>query len=239
MILYKNTNNKRAKVERPIRTITITDYEKPERPVYTFKNNKERYAYVTYVKNLIRKTPEYREYVSFLKKYMHMNKCVVFNNLGSDPNKKYRIELHHTPFTLAEIINVVVTKRQQLGESLNPRFVAEEVLELHYDDKVGLINLSITAHELAEKGRIFIPLQLIYQRYDLFVNEYEMYMDSTLKSKIEMIIQMSQQCGNIVSDVMDPEFVYIDIDGFKFPEVPEKWGNLLKDVTLENSLKDE
>lgn len=235
MILYKNVNNQKYK-ERPSKSIDIKIEEKPERPVYSFKNNKERYKYCTMVKNMVRRAPEYREYVSFLKKHMDMNKCIVFNGIKNENHKRYTIELHHDPFTLMEIVNVVVTKRQELGESLNPYLVCEEVLELHYDDKVGLINLSKTAHELAENGRIFIPLQLIYQRYDLFVDEYEEYMDSTLKSKIEMIIQMSQKATGIVSDVLDPEFTYINIDGFNFPEVPEEWGKLLESVNLENTL---
>jgi hypothetical protein len=138
-----------------------------------------------------------------------------------------------------EIINVVVSKRQALGETLNPFFVWEEVMELHYDGKVGLINLSKTAHELAENGRIFIPLQRIYhQGYIDFVNEYEDYMDSNLKSKIELIIQMSQKCSDLVSDVMDPEFVYINIDGFDFPKIPDEWGKALEGVSLEKTLSD-
>ena len=238
MILYKNTGKAIPKKERPMKTLNIKIEEKPERPTYAFRNNKERYKYCTMIKMMVRSSPEYRDYVKFLKKHMHMDKCVVFQNLQTE-NKRYSIELHHDPFTLMEIINVVVTKRQELGETLNPYRVAEEVLELHYDDKVGLINLSVTAHELAEKGRIFIPLQRIYQRYDLFVEEYEEYMDATLKQKIEMIIQMSQKCDQIVSDVLDPEFTYVNIDGVSFPEIPDEWGKLLKDVSLENTLNND
>ena len=237
MILYKNVNQKKYK-ERPSRTINIKIEEKPERPTYDFKNNKDRYKYCTMIKNMVRRSPEYREYVSFLKKHMDMNKCIIFRGIQVENHKRYRIELHHDPFTLMEIINVVVSKRQALGESLNPYRVCEEVLELHYDDKVGLINLSITAHELAENGRIFIPLQLIYQRYDLFVEEYEDHMDTNLKSKIEMIIQMSQKADTPVSDVLDPEFTYINIDGFEFPEVPDEWGKLLESVNIEHTLSD-
>jgi len=236
MILYKDLNKKKYQ-QRPIKMKDITIDEKPERPVYTFKNNKERYKYCTMVKNMVRRVPEYRIYTSFLKKHMHMDKCVVFNKLPTDePRKKYSIELHHTPFTLMEIINVVLTKRQALGESINPYRTTEEVLELHYDGKVGLINLSVTAHELTENGRVFIPLQWIYQRYDLFVEEYEDYMDDNLKSKIEMIIQMSQKCDKIVSDVLDPEFTYINIDGFDIPEVPEEWKKALDSVSMENTM---
>ena len=235
MILYKNPEKVMTKKIRPSRTIDIRIEEKPTRPTYTFRNNKERYNYCCLIKAMVRASPEYREYIAFLKKYMRMNKCAVWSKLPTD-TKRYRIELHNTPFTLMEIINVVVSKRQELGETLNPYLVTEEVLELHYDDKVGLINLCITAHELAEKDRIFIPLQHIYQNYVAFVEDYEEFMDSNLKQKIELIIQMSQKCDQIVSDVLDPEFVYINIEGIDFPEVPEEWGKLLKDVSLESSL---
>lgn len=241
MILYKSINKKKYK-ERPKRVMDIKIEEKPTRPVYDFKTNKERYKYCTMVKNLVRKTPEYREYISFLKKYMGMGGCDVFRNLDTSPEsrKHYTIEIHHTPFTLMEIVNVVVSKRIAYGESLNQFYTAEEVLELHFDGKVGLINLSKTAHELAEKGRIFIPLQRIrHQGYIDFVNEYEKFMDSNLKEKIELIIQMSRNCPDIVSDCLDTEFVYINIDGFKFPEVPDEWGKALKDVSIENGIKEE
>lgn len=240
MILYKDLDKKKYK-ERPKRILDIKIEEKPSRRVYTMSSNKERYKYCEMIKLKVRRTPEYRDYVSFLKRVVGMNYCDVFRGIKSDPSthKKYRIELHHTPFTLMEIINVVVSKRQAFGETLNPNFVAEEVLGLHYDGKVGLINLSITAHELAEKGRIFIPLQRIYhQGYVDFVNEYEQYMDSNLKAKIEMMIQMSQKATDIVSDCLDPEFVYVNIDGFEFPEIPDEWGKALEKVSLENTLKD-
>jgi hypothetical protein len=241
MVLYKDLNKKKYQ-ERPKRVVDITIDEKPERPIYDLKSNKERFKYCTMVKMMVRRSPEYREYVAFLKKYMGMDKCDAFRNLQPDyeAHKRYTIELHHSPFTLMEIINVVVSKRQALGETLNPFFVTEEVLELHYDGKVGLINLSKTAHELAENGRIFIPLQRIYhQGYIEFVNDYEDYMDSNLKSKIEMIIQMSQKCNDLVSDIMDPEFVYVNIDGFEFPQIPDEWGKTLEGVSLEKTLSDE
>lgn len=231
MILYKDPTKQMKKFNRPIKTIDMKIEEYPTRPSYgTFRNNKERKRYVDMVKAIVRSAPEYREYVAFLKKYMHMDKCVVFNKLENVDGKKYRIELHHAPFTLAEIINVVVSKRQRYGESMNPYKTADEVLALHYDGKVGLINLSITAHELAENGRVFIPLQWIYQDYPSFVEEYEDHMDKKLKEKIELYIKMSLQCDQIVSDCMDPTFTYINIDGFAFPEVPDEWGNSLKDT---------
>lgn len=240
-VLYKDLNKKKYQ-ERPKRIVDIEIEEKPERPIYSFKSNKERYKYCTMIKTMVRKSPEYKQLVKFLKKHKGMDCCDVFRNLRNDPEerKHYRIELHHHPFTLLEIINVVVSKRQQLGETLNPFFVTEELLELHYDGKVGLLNLSVTAHELAENGRIFIPLHRIRnQDYLKFVEEYEPFMDDNLKKKIELMIQMSLKAKDSTSDCLDPEFVYINVDGYKFPEVPEEWKNALKSVSIEETLKDE
>lgn len=225
MILYKNPG---AVPKRPIKTVSITAAEKPERPSYAFRSNKERKKYIDMVKSYIRASQEYKDYINFLKTHVNMNRCIVFNKLEPGPGKKYSIEIHHDPFSLFEIINIVVSKRQALGETLNPYMVAEEVMELHYDGKVGLINLSVTAHELCESGKIFIPLQWIYQRYDLFYQEYEPYIDDVTKSKLEIKIEMSRRCDQIQSDVLDPEFVYVNIDGYKFPEIPEEWGKLLQ-----------
>jgi hypothetical protein len=50
---------------------------------------------------------------------------------------------------------------------------------------------------------------------------------------------MSQKCSDLVSDLMDPEFVYVNIDGFEFPEIPDEWGKALEGVSLENTLSDQ
>jgi hypothetical protein len=227
MILYKDASNS-SLPKRATKNVVISAEEKPERPQYAFRSNNERRKYVDMVKAYVRASQEYKDYIKFLKDHVDMNKCIVFNKLRPGVDKKYSIELHHDPFSLFDICNIVLSKRQALGESINPYKVAEEVTELHYDGKVGLINLSVTCHELCEKGKIFIPLQWIYQRFDKFYSEYEEYIDEVTASKIELKVKMSMACDQIQSDVLDTEFVYIDIDGFKFPEVPEEWGKLLK-----------
>ena len=59
------------------------------------------------------------------------------------------------------------------------------------------------------------------------------------EEKIELIIQMSQKADDIVSDCLDPEFTYINIDGFDFPNVPDEWGKALNEVSIEASLSEQ
>ena len=43
---------------------------------------------------------------------------------------------------------------------------------------------------------------------------------------------MSIRCDQIQSNVLKPEFVDMEVDGFVFPSVPEEWGKLLEEVSI-------
>lgn len=243
MMTYKPTTFTIGKRQRPIRTLKLQIDDKPTRMQYDTFSNKGRYKYLTMVKNGVRSTPEYREYVEFLKKYRGMHTSKVLPNVKIDTGKKYSIELHHEPFSLMEICDIVLTKREAQGESIAPLQVIEEVLELHYDGKVGLVPLDITTHELCEKMLIFIPLQDIYQRYDKFYDEYSLLCDipEKIEKMLEIKVELSEklESGLVMSDMINPEFTYLDVNGQLFPEVPEEWGQLLtlnnREAFLKNS----
>lgn len=230
MILYNQNSTKNMK-KRPIKTLNITIEEKPERPIYVFKNNRDRVKFIKTCESLIRKSMEYKDYIKFLKNHMDMNKCLVLKGLNVENGKRYSIEIHHEPFTLFDIVETVLLKREYLGEGINPFLIADEVMELHYDEKIGLVPLSKTMHQLVHDDKIFIPLQLIYHKYDKFYDEYEPFMSERLKEAIELKVNISLKCPDILSDILDPEFVYIEIDGFIFPEVPKEWASTLKNLS--------
>ena len=227
MILYKSsmTNNKK---DRPNKTIKVNIDELPKRPEPKYATPKHREKYIKTCEVVIRKSLEYKEYIKFLKENLDMSRCTVLKNLKNSNGNHYRIEIHHEPFTLFDIVETVINKRIDLGESINPLMVADEVMELHYSGEIGLIPLTVTMHELTHKGRIFIPLQYIYQKYDAFCNEYEKYMNPSVIEKIEAKINLSLHTEDIVSDSLNVEFVYVDIDGFKFPKVPDEWKNIIR-----------
>lgn len=233
MILYNKGIVNKAH-NRPIKNLDFSIEEKPERPIYVFHNTKDRVKFIKTCEIMIRKSMEYKDYVKFLKGHLDMNHCEVLKNISNENGKHYTIEIHHEPFYLFDIVDTVIYKRQVLDESITPFAIADEVMGLHYDEKVGLIPLSKTMHELVHSDKIFIPLQLIYQQYDKFYEEYEMYMQQNLKDAIEMKVNMSMKSSKVQSDILDPEFTYVNIDGYKFPEVPEEWGKQIKLLDLSN-----
>ena len=230
MILYKQ-NYAEGKIIRPSKHIQVNLDERPVRSEPKYNTPRDREKYIKTVEQVIRRSAPYRRYTTFLKKNMDMDRCTVLKNIRRDSNKHYSIEIHHEPFTLFDIVETVINKRLAEGQTIKSLDVADEVMQLHYDGKVGLVPLTTTMHELVHNGRIFIPLQLIYQDYKGFFEDYELYLNETTKDKIDTKVNLSLRAEGIVSDALDIEFVYVDIDGFEFPEVPEEWKNALNAPT--------
>lgn len=233
MILYKSVP-KELQRDRKTKRVKIEIDEKPKRPDYIFKTNKDRVRYIDQVKAIVRKSKEYKDYIKFLRDHLNWNSCAILEKVCKGNGKKYTIEIHHEPFVLHDYVDTELNKMDLEGEYFNPYVVAERVIALHYDGKVGLIPLSKTQHELVGNGKIFIPLQFIYHNYAGYYMENEEYISDNVKEKIEYKIKMSQKCDDYQSNVLVPEFTYVDIDGFMFPQVPEEWGKLLQANLMNN-----
>ena len=233
MILVKDTDI--AKKYRDRRTVNITIDELPKRPRFYFNNEKDMVKFVKKVEMIVRHSQEYRDYITWLKKNMDFNKCAVLKNLKVGEGKRYTIEIHHEPFNLFQIVQIVLAKDMAQGNEINPYKIANEVMELHYAGKVGLIPLSATQHKLVHDGRIFIPLQQIYQDYTGFVELYDEYIPEKVQELIQYKVDMSMKCGQFQSNVLETKFVYLDVDGFEFPSVPEEWG--VRKKVLEDAIE--
>ena len=89
--------------------------------------------YISDIENMVRNSFEYKWFIEELKTNHGMNQCSFFENVSSeDGSRKVRIEIHHEPFTLYDIVMTVYKKRQAMGQDIRPSFVANEVMWLHY-----------------------------------------------------------------------------------------------------------
>lgn len=226
MILYKSSMAKNKR-DRAGREVHVSIDELPKRDTYNFKTPKERVKFIMRVEAMCRKSMEYKEYVHFMKRNVDFKRCMVLQGLNCNNGKKYTIEIHHEPFTLFDIVETVLRRVEDDGEPINPFFIADEVMQLHYDGKVGLIHLSKTMHELVHDDQIFIPLQYIYQDYSKFYSEYKPYFNPVVIDRINAKVELSMRSENILSGAIDPMFTYLDVDGFTFPEIPEEWKNVM------------
>ncbi len=197
----------------------------PETMEYTvlFNTDKDKEKYIKRLEKMIRSSLEYRDYINFLKEYVDMNKCAFFNNVQNDESTKVRIEIHHDPLTLFDIVKIVVNKFIDDGIPLNDFYISDEVMRLHYENQVGLIPLSKTIHQLVHNSNdIFIPLNLIYGDYSKFIEDYYDYLEPEMLFKIETKVAQSKNVQKEQFEkILNPEFTYVNVEGFELPRKME------------------
>lgn len=203
-------------------------YNSPEKQIHTvfsvvpeerrvvIMQPKHKVKFIKKVEMLIRSSQEYKFYVDFLKKNIDMTQCSFFMNINNKNGRKVRIEIHHEPFTLYDLVEIVMDKWSSEGRKLSHLGISEEVMEIHYRGLVGLIPLSLTVHQLVHDGKLFIPIPNIYGRVLDFVKEYEPHISQDLMNMLQTKIQLSREVQD--TSILDTSYIYVEVEGFTFPE---------------------
>lgn len=173
--------------------------------------------FIKRIERIVRSSMEYKDWIIFLKENVGLDRCVFFQNITNEKSKgKISLEMHHEPFTLYDIVMVVVNKFQKEGQPINDLFIADEVARLHYENKIGLIPLSKTAHQMVHNSeKLSIPLNMVYGSYIEFLQEYDPYIDDEmgLYEKVEKKVEMTEKMTPADFQAITKEFTYLDIQG--------------------------
>ena len=190
---------------------------------YNLSNNKDKVKFIKTIETLIRSSMEYKELIQYLNSKLGMNFCSFFHNVSKEKYAKahLRIELHHEPFTLFDIVDIVVNKQlDELGEceTVNMLDVANEVMELHYDGLVGLVPLSQTVHELVHSGALFVPLQFIDEGFNVFYDRYKKYIEEPLKQMLMTKVNLSKEYAEDPEkfiSILRKKYIYVVNNGYE------------------------
>ena len=196
-----------VKIPKDIPVMDIEDYD--------LFDDKEREKYINDLERHVRSSYEYRNMVQYLREYMNMNSCAFIPNITNEVNRKIKIELHHSPFTLRDICVTILNKRMKNNEILTIESVAYEVMFVHYSLMVGLIPLSETAHQLVHSQYIFIPTDKVYGYYKNFVKTYNDYIDPELLDKLDELerLTIAGTYNDSYKEVLEKKYITIDMEG--------------------------
>lgn len=209
-----------------------------DREDYDLNVDKQFKKYVLNIKADARTSFEYSHFMQFLKENLDMNKCSFFKNVSSANSRRIKIEVHHDPFTIEDIIRIVIRKRQVCGENLDVPMVSKEVIYLHYNLLVGLIPLSSTVHELVGNGYLFVPTTKVLGRYKEFVKLYDEFIYPEQKDVLERIeLATAVYDENEGMKLLTKHMIYIDISGdeYQFPVYQDIINLMRKRITDLNS----
>ena len=197
------------------------EFQKPMDMEYEIRldSDRDKEKFIKRVEQMIRSSLEYRDYIAYLKENVDMTKCAFFNSVENRSDSKVRIEIHHEPLTLFDIVSVVLTKHMEEGIPINDLYIADEVMNLHYQNMVGLVPLSKSLHQIIHNSdEIIIPLNLVFGDYTGFLREYSDYLDEHILDKIERKINETKHFTQDMADKLSPKFVYVNVDGFELPK---------------------
>lgn len=212
----------KTKSDKFIKTVKIHMPDKMEYQVF-LRTDKDTDKFIKRCEKIIRSSMEYKDYISFLREHMDMSKCAVFQNVSSAESKRIKIEIHHEPFTLYDYVAAVVERYKGEGIELNDLAIAEEVMELHYNNMVGLIPLSKTLHQMVHNSnKLKIPLSMVYGDYSKFMRseKYEPYIEE-LYTKLENKINETKNLTERDFDAISKEFTYIEMENVPAVEKQE------------------
>ena len=119
-----------------------------------FYDEKGTKKFIKNIESLIRTSREYKNYIEQLRtNFPHLNSDVILGNISTlDAD----LEFHHYPFSLYDIVEVIVMKGAATGKLESSFSAAKKVMDLHYKNVIGLVPLIETNHELVHAGKLFI-----------------------------------------------------------------------------------
>ena len=129
---------------------------------------KETKRFIKNVEKLVRTSDSYKKYIGYLGQ-QGLTADVLHANITQD---KATLEFHHYPFTLYDIVEIIVNYHMKKNDRFTSLTIAEEVIQCHFENLIGLARLSKTSHQLTHSGKLFVPLSSVFGNVNEFIQRY-------------------------------------------------------------------
>ena len=122
-----------------------------------FNDEKEVNKFIKACVRIARSTPEYRDWVTYVKDMLGFNTCMFTNETADELS----IEIHHHPLTLYDLVSITINTYLTNKIPFSSVDIVREVLTLHYTDHIGYIPMVTSLHEKYHNGFLTIPPKFI------------------------------------------------------------------------------
>ena len=174
----------------------------------------------------VRQSKEYKMYLGHLRQDHKMDTCSFQPGIVLDEDVE--LEFHHCPLTLYDVCHVVFDHLIEKGGRCTTLSLADEVVNEHFEERIGLVPLTRTNHALVHNGMLRIhPLQ-VYGRWLEFIRRYSSGVsDGIMEKLVEHLRTSNEDVAKVAKGIS------YKIGHFRTNETPEK---ML--VKLDNILKE-
>ena len=141
--------------------------------ISTFEGEKDFLAFIKNCEKAVRGCIEYKLWRNYIRDVLQIQSCAItFENMDS-----CEIHIHHHIPSLFILIKALVNKRIEQESPFSTFDIALEVIEMHYKNRIGFVNLISSMHEKMHNGYLKIPMELVRGEYTYFIENYFKYLD--------------------------------------------------------------
>lgn len=184
------------------------------------EDDKTRTRFIKDIERIIRTSLEYRNFIKYLKTDAMLNYCTIMNKLPSEIQNSIKIEFHHHPITLYDIVDTKIKKyfdNNKEGELKVTRLIiANEVMLEHYLGLIGLIPLTISMHQLAHAGQNILKPKDVVGNYTEWIKQNALHIDHHILKRVEEFINLPEEV--VVENIKE----YFKLDSSLFMALEDK-----------------
>ena len=143
--------------------------------MYLDKNVDEKYLsrFIKQVEKVVRGNTEYKLWLTHMREDRDILATDAFlHNLDSS---LVEIQLHHYPINLYNICETITKAFLAEDKKVSTMVIADQVIIEHFQNRIGLVPLSVTMHEIAHKSDLKLVRSQIVGNWESFVKKYQAY----------------------------------------------------------------
>ncbi len=142
-----------------------------------FEDEGEQIRFIKSVEKMVRRSQEYGLWRSYITDVLGQTTCEITNESITDCS----IEVHHHPLGLYTIVETVVRSYLDHKREFSTFDIAKDVIELHFQNKVGYMVLISNMHEKFHNGKLQLPIEFVKGDYKWIPQHYSMEDDAYAK----------------------------------------------------------
>lgn len=131
--------------------------------------------FIKSVEALVRKHPQYTQYIGIVREQYGLTKCQVLSHIDTEDEtfEHTKIEMHHGPIlTLFDLAAIITEWAIQEGKKITTFYIADILIQEHYDNNVQVVMLSKTVHEQVHQGNVWISINQAFGNLSGFIERY-------------------------------------------------------------------
>lgn len=148
--------------------------------------------FIKKVEALVRSSPEYKAYISYLRNDLRMDHCSFLPNLNMSEGE-INLEMHHCPLTLFNIVDIIVNHRLARNQAITSMTIADEVMQMHFENKIGILPVSTSIHKLIHSGALLVHPAMVHGDWMGLLRDYPDGVNEELMGKLISFVGVTEE----------------------------------------------